>query len=119
MPITLDPDDPIDSVLAEMVTLNRRKRADYAHDGDPLSNFFRTAEIMRAKGYKEFDAMTSVDYLLAVKEARMEALRANGRVDQPSNESVRDTLLDESVYAVLRTAIYDRLHPQEPGGGKA
>jgi hypothetical protein len=57
----LDLTDPIDSVLAEMVTLNRRKRADYAKDDDPLSNFFRTAEIMRGKAQNE----TVRDNLLA------------------------------------------------------
>lgn len=119
MPITLDPNDPIDSVLAEMVTLNRRKRADYAMDTDPLSNFFRTAEIMRQKGYAGCDAMTSVDYALAIKQARQEALRVNGRMDQPSNESVRDTLLDQAVYSVLSVAIYDRLHPQQTDADEA
>lgn len=108
----LDLRDPIDKVLAEMVALNRRKRADYARQDDPLSNFFRTAEIMRGKGY-QWDALTSVEYALAIKEARLEALRANGRLDRPANESVRDTLLDEAVYAVLLVAVYDRLHPAE------
>ena len=56
----LDLRDEIDKVLAEMVVLNRRKRRDYSIDGDPLSNFFRTAEIMRGKGYKGWDALTSV-----------------------------------------------------------
>lgn len=109
----LDPKDPIDSVQLEMASLNHRKRRDYAADGDPLSNFFRTAEIMRNKGYPDFDALASVDYLLAVEEARLEALRSNGRLNDPANESVRDSLLDGAVYAVLRVAVYDRLLYQE------
>lgn len=111
-PVQLDPDDPIDSILIEMVKLNRRKRADYGLDGDPTSNFFRTAEIMRAKGYKDWTALTSVEYAMAIKAARVEALRANGRLDETQNESVRDTLLDQAVYSVLALAVYDREHPQ-------
>lgn len=107
-PVELDPTDPIDKVLAEMVALNRRKRADYAHDGDPLSNFYRTAQIMRTKGYSGWSALTSVEYALAIKEARLEALRANGRFNLTQNESVRDSLLDQAVYAVLAIAVYDR-----------
>ena len=106
----LDLRDEIDKVLAEMVVLNRRKRRDYGIDGDPLSNFFRTAEIMRGKGYKGWDALTSVHYAIAIKEARLEALRLNGRLDATANESVRDTLIDAAVYAVLCVAVYDRLY---------
>lgn len=106
----LDPFDPIDTILIDMVRINRRKRADYAKDGDPLSNFFRTAEIMRGKGYADWDALTSVEYAIAIKQARLEALRINGRLEQTQNESVRDTLLDGAVYAVLQLAVYDRLY---------
>lgn len=106
--ITLDPADPIDAVLIDMVTINRRKRADYAKDSDPLSNFYRTAELMRSRGYQDWTAMTSAEYAIAIKQARMEALRENGRLDKTENESVRDTLLDNAVYSVLLLAIYDR-----------
>jgi hypothetical protein len=41
--ITLDPKDPIEAVLIEMVGLSRRKRNDYAEDDDPFSNFRRSA----------------------------------------------------------------------------
>jgi hypothetical protein len=108
-PVVLDPNDLIDQVLIEMVKLNRRKRADYAKDSDPLSNFFRTAEIMRERGYEDWSALTSVEYALAIKQARIEALRANGRLDMTANESVRDTMLDDAVYSVLKLAVYDRL----------
>lgn len=106
--VMLDIKDPIDSILAEMVKLNRRKRADYAKDSDPLSNFYETAAIMRGKGYADWTAMTSAEYAIAIKQARLGALRDNGRLDQTQNESVRDTLLDNAVYSVLLLAIYDR-----------
>jgi hypothetical protein len=114
-PVVLDPNDPIDEVLIEMVKLNRRKRADYAKDTDPLSNFFRTAEIMRERGYVDWSGLTSVEYALAIKQARIEALRANGRMDQTANESVRDTMLDDAVYSVLKIAVYDRIIDQAQG----
>lgn len=117
MALELDLDLPFEAIIADMqdileqmVLLHRRKRADYALDGDSLSNFFSTAAAMRDKGYQDFTALTSADYLLAVKEVRLEALAANGRMEQTANESVRDTLIDMCNYHVLRTAIYDRLH---------
>ena len=116
MALELDTTIPFEAIVAdmqgilnEMVALHRRKRADYALDGDSLSNFFSTAAAMRGKGYEDFTALTSADYLLAVKEVRLEALAANGRMEQTANESVRDTLIDMCNYQVLRLAIYDRM----------
>lgn len=109
MSIELDPTSPFEAIVIEMVELHRRKRADYAKDGDALSNFFETAVAMREKGYSGFSALTSVDYLLAVKDVRLQALAANGRMTQTANESVRDTLIDKANYDVLKLAIYDRL----------
>lgn len=108
MPLELDPTSPFESILIEMAELHRKKRADYAKDGDSLSNFFDTAFIMRGKGFPDFDALTSADYLLAVKEVRLASLRHNGRLDDTANESVRDTLIDMCNYQVLKLAIYDR-----------
>lgn len=109
-PVTLDPERPFERVLIEMVALHRKKSADYALDGDSLSNFFRTAEIMARKGWTGLNALASADFLLSVKEARIETLRANGRLDQTANESARDTMIDDANYAVLKLAIYDRLN---------
>ena len=105
----LDPTSPFETIITEMVKLHRRKRADYAKDGSVASNFHETAAIMRNKGYSNFTALTSVDYLLAVKDVRLAALAANGRMDQPMNESVRDTLIDACNYAVLKLVIYDEM----------
>lgn len=80
-----------------MVAMNRKKRADYALDSDPWSNF-------RDVG-RQLDAGPdlAVEVLIATKQARLRALTANGRA--PENESVRDTKLDRAVYSVIALAI--------------
>ena len=97
--LTLNPDDPIERVLLDIVRTNRAKRADYAQDGNIFSNFEQAA----------FAAGTSVEqgieYMIATKQARLVALRTNGR--PPANESVYDTKLDRAVYSVIALA-YDR-----------
>ena len=101
---TLDPADPIDAVLLEIHELNRRKRADYAVDGDPFSNFYAVA---RRVSHLGIGPMGVLEVLLAVKEERLIALAVNGR--DPANESVDDTYLDKTVYAVLQRALALRL----------
>jgi hypothetical protein len=93
----LNPNDPFESALIDIATMNRRKRADYATDNDIFSNF-------RGAGARTgLDAGKIVDVMLAIKEERMMALKANGR--DPQNESVLDTLLDRAVYGVIGYAI--------------
>lgn len=91
----LDPNHPFEKILIEMAALSRRKRADYAYDNSPFSNFYETAAKMRRKGHPNFSALDAVTFNRAQKEARMEALAANGRMDQTANESARDTMLDD------------------------
>lgn len=110
----LDPEHPFEGRLLEMAVLSRRKRADYAFDHDPFSNFRETAAIMRRKGHPNFTALDSVTFNRAQKEVRLEALMANGRMDDTANESVRDSLLDDAVYAVIALALYDEMHAAEP-----
>ncbi len=100
--IVLDPSDPVEAVLIKMVELNRRKRADYASDGDPFSNFRRTAERM-AKKYPGFSPLDAVEFNIDQKEERLIALHENGRV--PSNESVTDTYFDRAVYSAIAVAL--------------
>jgi hypothetical protein len=94
--LTLYFDDPFEYTAAQMVMLNRMKRADYAKDDDPFSNFRRTAESMGIEG---FGPLQAVQFNLAQKIARLRALAENGRA--PRNEAVRDTWLDLAVYAAI------------------
>lgn len=95
----LNTKEPIDRVLAEMLAINKRKRADYATDEDPWSNFKAAAgQVNQAPGF-------AVEVLIGVKQARLKELLFSGR--EARNESVRDTLLDRAVYSVIALAMYD------------
>jgi len=106
--VDLDPDDPIDAVLIEIHNLNRAKRADYAYDGNPFSNFEGTAARVAIPGVTSLEAC---EFLIATKEERLAALRANGR--PPANEAVTDTYLDRAVYAVIAAAILRQRQRQD------
>lgn len=94
--ITLNADDPIENALIEVVRMNRRKRADYAVDGDPFSNF-RAAAHGAGVSVEQ-----GIEYMIATKQARLVALRSNGRA--PQNESVYDTVVDRAVYGIIALA---------------
>lgn len=98
----LDPSDPFDKVLIEMRNMNRKKRADYAADSDIFSNFRDTASMLGLPGFSERE---SALFLVLVKIARLKSLRTNGRMDNPANESVVDTVLDLAVYSVIYLAL--------------
>jgi hypothetical protein len=100
--VTLDPSDPFDAALIPLVETNRRKRADYAKDGDPFSSFTTSAELLGLKG---FGAIEAALFNMAQKMTRLQSLRANGRMDDPQNEAVADTYLDLAVYGILTYAI--------------
>lgn len=99
---TLDPNDPFDKVVIDMVNMNRKKRRDYAADSDPFSNFRDTARNMALEGFGPAEAAYT---LLLTKVSRLRSLRANGRMEDTANESVLDTYLDLSVYAVILLAL--------------
>lgn len=100
--VALDPNDPFEAALIDIVTMNRRKRQDYAYDGDPFSNFKETAKMMGGT----WTAADSAHFNIAQKMARLAALRSNGRMNDPANESVTDTRLDLAVYAIIAYAIH-------------
>lgn len=100
--IMLSSADPFECALIELVELNRRKRADYAVDGDPFSNFHRVADRMKNR-FPEFTAHDAVLFNILQKEERLTALRVNGR--EPSNESVTDSYKDKAVYAIIDYAL--------------
>ena len=93
-------DDPFEAVLIGMVETNRRKRADYAKDSDPFSNFKATASFLNVPPY-----MAAL-FNCQQKLARVSALTTNARTNKPQNEALEDTLLDNAVYAVIALAIY-------------
>lgn len=99
-PFILDEHDPFEAVMIKMIQMNRRKRQDYALDGDPWSSFEFTADAVG------ISATDSAVHNAAQKIGRLAALRANGRLDEPANEAVDDTYLDLAVYAVIALAIH-------------
>lgn len=100
--ITLDPSDPFDAALIPLVETNRRKRKDYAADGDPFSNFKETSS---ALGLEGFGPIESVLFNCLQKQARLKSLRQNGRLHDTQNESVMDTYLDHAVYGIILYAV--------------
>jgi hypothetical protein len=56
-------------------------------------------------GVPGFSARESALFNILQKVARIKSLRANGRMDNPNNESVVDTVLDLAVYSVIYLAL--------------
>jgi hypothetical protein len=99
----LDPSDPFEDVVISIVRMNRQKRADYALDQDPWSNFRFTAGVLH------INPVDAAIHNVAQKLARLSALAANGRANEPKNEAITDTYLDLAVYAVIALGIHT--HP--------
>jgi hypothetical protein len=98
----LDPNDPFDAALIPIVETNRRKRKDYAADGDPFSNFKATAGGLGLDGFGPTEAAI---FNVLQKLARLQSLRTNGRLHDTANEAVIDTYLDLAVYSIIAYAI--------------
>lgn len=110
--VTLDPDDPFDAALIPIVQTNRKKRKDYALDGDAFSSFTDTSSLMAMDG---FEAREAAYFNMLQKVVRLKSLRANGRFDDPQNEAVEDTFLDLAVYGVITYGIILRAKPYDNG----
>lgn len=92
--VTLDPSDPFEAALADIVAMNRKKRADYTSAGSsPWENFDRTEDQVGGD---------AVETLIATKQARLRALRLRG--ETPKNEPVVDSKLDRAVYSIISYA---------------
>lgn len=100
--VTLDPDNAFEQTLISMVQVYRRKRADYALDGDAFSNFRNTSELLALPGFGPVEAAF---FNCLQKIVRIKSLRANGRMHFTANESVHDTYLDLANYAVIALAL--------------
>jgi len=101
--LRLDPDDPFEAVLIQMLETHRAKRTDYAGDDHPNQNFYDSAyQLGQTAGH-------SVEQLIATKQARLRVLlpRLWRGSDAPRNEGVRDTLLDRAVYSVIALTIWN------------
>jgi len=104
--VQLDPSDPFDRVLIDVVRTNRAKRQDYVTAGASVfENFDRVDDQVG------LPHGTALEALIAVKQARLRALRGNDR--GPANEPIRDTLLDRAVYSVLALAYHDEQKKQD------
>jgi hypothetical protein len=96
--IVLNLDDPFERVVYDMVKMKRRKRADYAGDGNPFQNFIDSSyQINATPG-------VSCEVLIGTKQSRLRNLLGTDRDVQ--NESVEDTILDRAVYSTLALAMY-------------
>lgn len=103
MSITLDPSNPFEAALVDMVAMHRRKNADYTGRDHPNQNFYDTAyQVGGTAGH-------SVESLISTKQARLRVLlpkhwHGHGG---PLNEGIRDSILDRAVYAVIALTIWD------------
>lgn len=94
--------DPYEETLEEIKEILSRKKADYAFDDDTFSNFRFASDLLGVDG---FGPMESILHLIGVKLARLAALRRNGRLNEPRNETVKDTYRDLAVYGVIMYAL--------------
>lgn len=95
----LDPNIAFERAIEKMVLTARRKRADYALLSDEFSNFRGPAALLGIPAW--LYALGEVQWKLE----RVKSLRANGRLDDPENEAVDDTVLDAAVFGVLALAL--------------
>ena len=86
-----------EALLKEIQELHNSKNHDYAHDADPLSNL-RKCEAMGVPAFK------GVLVRLTDKWSRIEQLAAG---KSPKHESLRDSLIDSAVYALLAVLLLD------------
>lgn len=102
--IVLDPEEPFDAVLIQMLQTHRAKRADYAGGDHPNQNFYDTAyQLSQTGGH-------SVETLIATKQARLRVLLPQvwkNSNTKPANEGIEDTLLDRAVYSVIALTIWN------------
>lgn len=91
--------EPIRVALDQIESTFARKNADYADEKQSWSSNFE--DVASQMGWES--SQESAEALIAVKQARLRSMRANGRL--PLNESVLDTKLDRAVYSVIALAL--------------
>lgn len=85
------------ALLEEIAALHSKKNHDYAKSDEPLSNFNRC----KALGVEPW---RGVLVRMSDKWSRLEQL-AGGK--SPKNESMRDTLIDLAIYALIDVLLID------------
>lgn len=101
---TLDPADPFDAVIIDMVLTNRRKRHDYTpQGGSPWANFdYVERRVTERYGLSPEQVSGIASFvLLTTKDARLDALSTR---EVPENEAEIDTYRDKAVYHVIEYA---------------
>lgn len=95
----LNPDDPFEAAVIQIVETNRKKRNDYTIDPEkgPWWNFENTAK------QTGLTSEQVVEVNIAQKQSRLAALSQSGR--EPMNEGIYDTILDRAVYSIIRLAM--------------
>ncbi len=86
-----------DALLSEISALHDGKSHDYTPEGDPLANLRRAEKF-------GVDPVRGVLVRLSDKWCRIEQL-SSGKT--PKNESLRDSLIDSAVYALLAVVLLD------------
>lgn len=94
-------------IIDQMVEMHDKKNANYAEDGNPLSNLKACEEIGVPAHIGCFIRMTD-------KWSRLKEL-LKGKPDQVG-ESIKDTLLDLAVYCILCSILFDEQKPVEKSG---
>jgi hypothetical protein len=79
------------SLLEEIAELHSRKNHDYSKQNEPLSNFHRSQEL-------GVEPWRGVLIRMSDKWSRIEQLSCG---KTPKNESMRDSLIDLAVYALI------------------
>ena len=85
--------------LEEIKIILTRKSEDYS------TNSWDDAFVEAARQTNS-TSLDVAETMLAVKQARLIALRSDGR--EPANESIRDSLVDRAGYAILALALHDQ-----------
>ena len=87
------------ALLGQMQETHEKKNADYAHDGNPYSNFEQAAATAGCSVNMVFAV------LIGIKLARLQVLLTTGK--EANNESVQDSRLDLAVYSALWASYHD------------
>lgn len=100
-PYQLDPRDPFESLIINIVGLERSKRGDYANDDNIFRNLDYVSSAMELNGYTPLEDARA---MVIRKLGRLSSLR--GR--DPNHENIEDSYIDFCVYAILMYGLYLR-----------